>query len=307
MPCYKPILATLRPSAKTGKNTVTFLKNVPSANTARHGTPTPIPCGQCIGCRLERSRQWAIRLMKELKLHDRSSFLTLTYDDLHLHKTPSGRPTLVLEDCQLFLKKLRKHFSPHPLRFFQCGEYGESTLRPHHHMILFGEDFCKDRTPHQNSRSGFPQFTSPTLTRLWGNGLAVISAVSFESAAYVARYCLKKHTGKGSNFHYQGRKPEYVTMSRRPGIASGYFEEFHTDLYPSDSIVPEIGRPESLPPKYFDKLLEKMDPALYEIVKKKRKEGLDFFNDPNSTDTRLATRENVQQQLIKNCLKRGIE
>lgn len=165
MPCYKPLMANVR-RVPGQKSKVTF-SSVPSADVARHGTPTPLPCGQCIGCRLERSRQWAIRLMKELKLHDRSSFLTLTYTDAALPKTRSGVPTLVLEDVQLFLKRLRFHFAPSRLRFFQCGEYGEQTLRPHHHMILFGEDFCKDRERVRDSHSGFPQYESPLLNSLW--------------------------------------------------------------------------------------------------------------------------------------------
>jgi len=296
------------PPGVSGKAVVSFPKTLPRADTARHGTPTPIPCGQCVGCRLERSRQWAVRLMKENKLHDRSSFLTLTYHDDHLPKLSNGRPTLVLEDVQLFLKRLRKHFSPHPLRYFQCGEYGELTQRPHHHMILFGEDFCKTREPIEKSRTGFSQYKSPLLDSLWGKGRATISEVSFESAAYVARYCLKKITGKGSMFHYSGRKPEFVTMSRNPGIASGFFDDFHTDIYPHDEIVPGPGRPASLPPRYFDKLLEKMDPILFERVKSSRLENsLDFYTDPNSTDTRLETRERVKKALIKNCLKREIK
>lgn len=309
MPCYRPLTAMVKRSATGGKAKVTFLRSASGADLVSGkdlGVATPLPCGQCIGCRLERSRQWAIRLMKELKLHDRSSFLTLTYDDSHLPRLPSGLPTLVLEDVQLFLKRLRFEFAPNPLRYFQCGEYGEKTNRPHHHMILFGEDFVKDRVRIEDSRSGYAQFESPNLSRLWGKGRATISEVSFESAAYVARYIIKKQTGKGSKFFYKGRKPEFITMSRRPGIGSGYFEEFKDDIYPSDSVVPEIGRPASLPPRYFDKLLEKIDPALYESVKKKRVEGLDFWTDPNSTDSRLATRERVKMSLIKNCLKRSI-
>lgn len=295
------------PPGVPGKATVTFPKTMPSADTARHGTPTPLPCGQCIGCRLERSRQWAIRLMKEAKLHDRSSFLTLTYADTTIPRLPNGKPTLVLKDIQNFLKRTRKHFAPHRLRFFQCGEYGELTQRPHHHMILFGEDFCKDRELIHNSRSGYAQYESPLLNTLWPHGHSTISEVSFESAAYVARYCLKKITGPGSKLSYAGRKPEFVTMSRNPGIASLYFDEYKNDLYPHDEIIPGPDRPPSLPPRYFDKLLEKVDPLMYERVKKKRTEGLDFYTDPNSTDTRLATRERVKQSLIKNCLKRDIK
>ena len=304
MPCYKPLKATLWKGAKAnGKSSVSF--NPSHFGRANGGVPTPIPCGQCIGCRLERSRQWAIRLVKELRLHDRSSFLTLTYTDEHLPRLPSGKPTLVLEDVQLFLKRLRRHFEPHPLRFFQCGEYGDAGGRPHHHMILFGEDFCLDRKPVSKSASGFPQYESALLTSLWGKGLCTISEVSFESAAYVARYSLKKITGKGSKFFYLGAKPEFVTMSRRPGIGSGYFDEFKGDLYPSDTVIPSIGRPPSLPPKYFDKLLERSDPALHALVKKKRQEGLDFWNDPNSTDTRLEARERVKASLIKSTLRRS--
>lgn len=308
MPCYKPIMALVKRGENGSKGKVTFPKTVPTAAmVARHGAPTPLPCGQCVGCRLERSRQWAVRLVKELKLHDRASFLTLTYHPDNLPRTSGGLPTLDLEHIQLFLKKLRKHFEPNRLRFFQCGEYGEQTERPHYHMILFGEDFCKDREPIENSRTGHPQWISPTLTEIWGHGRATISNVSFESAAYVARYVVKKVTGKGAEFHYKGRKPEFVTMSRRPGIGSGYFEEFVSDIYPSDSVVPDIGRPASLPPRYFDRLLEKADPVLFEKVKKKRTEGLDFWTDQNSTDTRLAAREKCQELIIKNCLKRGIE
>lgn len=200
MPCYKPLKATLWKGAKkNGKSSVSF---DPShfGRLSNGGVPTPIPCGQCIGCRLERSRQWAIRLVKELRLHDRSSFLTLTYDDTHLPRLPSGKPTLVLEDVQLFLKRLRRHFEPHPLRFFQCGEYGDAGGRPHHHMILFGEDFCLDRKPIRSSASGYAQFESATLTSLWGKGFCTISDVTFESSAYVARYSLKKSLAKALDF-----------------------------------------------------------------------------------------------------------
>jgi len=266
----------------------------------------PIPCGQCVGCRLERSRQWAVRLVKESRCHDRSSFLTLTYDDKNLPRLPNGLPTLVLEDIQLFMKRLRKHFSPHPLRFFQCGEYGEKNGRPHHHMILFGQAFDKDRQPIEDSRSGFPQWESPLLTKLWKKGRCTIQEFAFDNAAYTARYALKKITGSAGKLHYKGRKPEFITMSRNPGIASAYFEEFADDIYPADQVIPDIGRPPSLPPKYFDKLLERGDPILFEKIKKKRQEGLDFFSDPESTDTRLETRERVHESKIKNCLKREI-
>jgi len=309
MPCYKPKDSVILPGlSPTGKAIVLFRAGLRPASTLPLGAKlVPIPCGQCIGCRLERSRQWAIRLLKELKLHDTSSFLTLTYDDKHLPLVGSSlRPTLRKEDITLFLKKFRFAIHPKKIRFFQCGEYGEKHGRPHHHMILFGEDFSKDRFRVEDSRSGYPQYESPFLSEKWGNGRATISEVTFESAAYVARYSLKKHLGPGSKLQYAGKIPEYVTMSRNPGIAADYFHQFHTDVYPYDEVVPGPGRPASLPPKYFDKLLEKVDPTLFEKIKLKRSKDLDFYSDPNSTDSRLASRERIKQLTIKNCLKRTI-
>ena len=139
MPCYNPLKVLITPSRNGGKNHITFPKRGYFAYGLPTGaSPAALPCGQCIGCRLERSRQWATRLMKELRLHNHASFITLTYDDNNLPKTADGVPTLCLRDMQLFLKSLRKHFQPVQLRYFQCGEYGEKTQRPHYHMILFG-------------------------------------------------------------------------------------------------------------------------------------------------------------------------
>lgn len=309
MPCFKPKDSVILPGlSSTGKAIVFFRAGLRPLNTFPPGAKlVPIPCGQCTGCRLERSRQWAIRLLKEMKLHDTSSFLTLTYDDKHLPLVGSSlRPTLRKEDVTLFLKRLRFTLSPKKIRFFQCGEYGELYGRPHHHMILFGYDFSSDRRTVENSRSGHPQYESPLLTKTWAQGRATISEVSFESCAYVARYSLKKHLGPGSKLMYSGKIPEYVTMSRNPGIAADYFSQFHTDLYPHDEIIPGPGRPASLPPAYFDKLLEKVDPELFAKIKLNRQKDIDFYSDPNSTDSRLETRERVKNALIKNCLKRTI-
>lgn len=293
-------MAVLGPG-KDGKQSVRLLK---SRFPFPHEAVTPLPCGRCAGCLLDRSRQWAVRLMKEMKIHDRSSFLTLTYDDAHVPLTPCGKQTLVLEDIQLFLKRVRRFCEPRTLRFFQCGEYGSVTARPHHHCILFGEDFSFDRVRIEDTRSGFPQYESAKLTELWGKGRCTVSEVNFDTAAYVARYNLKKFYGKGSKFQYAGRKPEFITMSRRPGIGAGYFEEFKDDIYSHDELIPEIGRPPVVPPRYFDKLLEKQDPELYQVVKKKRLEGLDNKFVETFISTRLDVVARVRAARMKN-IKRG--
>lgn len=301
MACDKPLMAVLGSLNKDGKRSVRLLKNrFPYA----HEEVTPLPCGRCAGCLLDRSRQWAVRLMKEAKLHDRLSFLTLTYDDAHVPKLPDGKQTLVLEHIQLFLKRVRRFCEPRTIRFFQCGEYGSKTLRPHHHCILFGEDFSLDRKRIEDTQSGFPQYESAKLTELWGKGRATLSDVNFDTAAYVARYNLKKFYGSGSKYQYGGRKPEFITMSRRPGIGADYFHEFKNDIYSHDEVVPELGRPPVVPPRYFDRLLEKEDPELFQVVKKKRLESLDHDFVHTFISTRLEVVARVRAARMRG-IKRG--
>jgi len=312
MPCFSPLQAYRTYSDVKGKKIVWGRDNLDGYDSHK---AIDLPCGQCIGCRLERSRQWACRLLAEAQCHEKTSFLTLTYKDMPTNSS------LNLEDFTLFMKRLRRHFEPNKLRFFQCGEYGERTSRPHHHCILYGEDFRDDRIVHEASQSGLPQYTSTSLDDLWGHGICTIGDVTFESAAYVARYALKKISGARKESHYAGRKPEFVTMSRRPGIGALWFEEYKGDVYPGDVFVPGPHRPPSLPPKFFDKLLERSDPALYERVKARRKEEEREIRlkagitnplvptplDSEDTSPRLMVRGQVKQRTINDKLKRGIE
>lgn len=310
MPCYSPLSAYKTHSNVTGKKLVFARDNLDGYETHKS---IDIPCGQCIGCRLERSRQWACRLMAEQQCHEKTSFLTLTYKDLPANQSLNNT------DFTLFMKRLRRHLEPNKIRFFQCGEYGERTQRPHHHCILFGEDFRSDRVLFETSQSGLPQYTSALLNDLWSHGLCTIGDVTFESAAYVARYTLKKISGPSKESHYSGRKPEFATMSRRPGIGSLWFDQFKSDVYPGDLFVPSADRPSTLPPKFFDTLLERSDPALFERVKAQRKTAEKAARqkaktpflapspaDPETASPRLMVREELKQRTIKDKLKRGI-
>lgn len=309
MPCYKLIDCTVLYGAlQPGEKRISFKAPLSAGKGIR------IPCGQCIGCRLERSRQWACRLMAERECHEKTSFLTLTYKEM----PPNSSLNNI--DFTLFMKKLRRHLEPSKVRFFQCGEYGERGARPHHHCILFGEDFSADRRLCETSQSGLPQFESALLDKLWGLGRCTIGDVTFESAAYVARYALKKISGSSAESHYAGRKPEFCTMSRRPGIGALWFEKFASDVYPGDVFVPGANRPPALPPKYFDKLLERADPDLFKRVKFDRQKAErelrkelkidNFFTptplDADSSSPRLMVREEVKQRTIQDKLKRGI-
>jgi len=268
--------------------------------------PVEIPCGQCIGCRLERSRQWAIRCAHEAQLHDENSFITLTYSDGHL---PDHRG-LVLADFQKFLKRLRKSLDQ-KIRFYHCGEYGEIHGRPHYHAILFGCSFPDKKAWKTSNEETL--YRSRSLEKLWPYGYSSIGNVSFRSAAYVARYILKKVTGNDAEAHYQWvdpdtgevhqRAPEYTTMSRRPGIGTGWFKKFADDVYPSDEVIMEGKR--MRPPKFYDGLYEIQSPAEHKKIKRQRKADAAKHSD-DQTPERLQVRCQVQISQIK-LLPRKVE
>lgn len=227
------------------------------------GIPFRIPCGQCIGCRIERARQWTVRCMHEKRMHDASAFLTLTYADANL---PVGG-TLRKRDLQLFMKRLRKE-RPQGLRFFACGEYGEQTRRPHYHLLLFNTSF-----PDMRRWSGYGSqtlFASAELDGLWKNGAALIGEVTDASCAYVARYITKKITGDAAAAYYGKREPEFALMSRRPGIGLPYLLSFGRECYRHDNCV--VDGVEVPLPRYYDTKCPELFPDVeIEEIKKRRK------------------------------------
>lgn len=273
MPCYHPLPAWFARHRNEAGNRVILFKPEPS-----HMGQLQLPCGRCIGCRLERSRQWAVRCMHEAQLHPVNYFATLTYDQDHLPPGGSLRP----RDFVLFMKRLRKA-TPHMIRFFQCGEYGERLERPHHHALLFNCPLPDARPQYLDS----PLMHSRHLEALWGNGHVVLGNVTFNAAAYVARYALKKVTGPPAEAHYRGRLPEYLTMSRRPGIGSTWLQRFKPDVYPHDQVILR-GGVRTRPPRYYDNQLPKR-----ELAALKLKRIVAARDDPESTGRRLIIREAV--------------
>ena len=247
-----------------------------------------LPCGRCIGCRLEYSRRWADRLMLERGYHNRACFITLTYDpkeEARLQKLGVDPDTgelinslsLCKRDFQLFMKRLRKHFDHVQIRFFACGEYGPKTLRPHYHAILFGVDFAEDvYSLKQKGPCGDQYFSSPTLEKLWPYGFVSIGECSYESCAYVARYVTKKYKGEAAEF-YSARNIEepFCLMSRKPGIASQYYEDHAEELLDKNqiSIATDRGAKNIQVPKFYDSRFELDFPEQYVIMKERRKEA----------------------------------
>jgi hypothetical protein len=291
MPCYHPLPGWFsRTVNASGKRSIVF-----NVRDGASDLKTEIPCGRCLGCRLERSRQWALRCMHESKLHEDNAFVTFTYDDDQLALLPGaddGIPSLHPPHFQLFMKRLRKAFGD-GIRFFQCGEYGERTFRPHHHAILFNLRFPDQRVWNRNAQH--LRYTSETLDRLWGHGACQIGTVSFASASYVARYAMKKIYGPEAENWYQGRVPEYLTMSRRPGIGSGFFDQYHAEIYMRDSCLVESR--EVKPPKFYDSKLEKLDEDLFLSIKDARK--LASSSNANNKPARLRVRERNATHRLK--------
>lgn len=227
-----------------------------------------------------------MRCTHEATLHERNCFLTLTYDDDHL---PDGQ-TLVLKDWQLFAKRLRKKIGK--FRFMHCGEYGEEKNRPHYHALLFGQDFSEDRVFWKTTKNGHRTYISETLTNTWGKGHCLIGDLSFESAAYVARYNMKKINGASAGPHYNGRKPEYMTMSRRPGLGQGWIEKWKHDVFPSDEVI--VNGRRTRPPKYYDAYIEKENQREMKKIKGRRK-SLASHHEQDNTPERLATKQIVEK------------
>lgn len=301
MVCYHPITAyQLHRSKPNGKKDIVF--SVPSGS--RYGYDViNLPCGQCIGCRLERSRQWAVRCMHEASLHSCNCFLTLTYDDANIPwSCVTGEQTLYKRHLQLFMKRLRKHLDPLKVRFFACGEYGDHTYRPHYHLILFGYDFRADRRLYKVSRAGFAYYVSDELNKLWEHGYCLVADVTFDACAYVARYVTKKLNGEAGKLKYEGIQPEFTTMSRRPGIGAEWFEKYSGDVYPYDRVIMvDDTRVRKLrPPKYYDKLYDAINHDEMELIKEKRVANAKLHEDEIYTVGRLEAKERFKLAQIKN-------
>lgn len=282
-------------------------------DATRDGRAFEVPCGRCIGCKLDRARAWSVRITHEAQLYDRNWFATFTYADDRL---PESR-SLEYRDFQLFMKRLRKKVQGdrpgpegnYPLRFFCSGEYGGRTGRPHYHAILFNTRFG-DEVRMSNGRS-----SSRVVEELWSHGSVVLDDVNQATAAYVAGYCLKKVYGARARDHYEdvvnlctgeltSRRPEFVTMSRRPGIGAWWYQRFAGDLFPEDHAVVD-GKRHKVPLYYWKKFREEGEGDVVERIEEKRfaraQEQL-----VNSTPERRAVREEVAERRQEMFSERGL-
>lgn len=308
MPCNSP----LRAYQPLGGGPVSFVER-------RDCRTLDLPCGRCRGCRLDRSRSWAVRCVHESQMHEFNSFITLTYADEHL---PPSR-SLRYPDFQDFMKRLRQWVYRQEVklnvpadertkvRYFVAGEYGDRDGRPHYHAILFGVGFL-DRVFFKKSGSGHRVYRSPALEALWPFGYSSIGDVTFESAAYVARYVMKKELGEEAGprrcivdvttGEMVERDHEFCHMSLKPGIAASWLEKFGSDVYPAGMVTMNGG--EIKPPRFYEKWFKSADPVSFEDLAYER-EILSRARSADNTTERLKVKEAVLQARVA-FLKRSL-
>lgn len=232
--------------------------------------------------------------MHEAACWDVNCFLTLTYRDECLPLYSS----LDYRHFQLFMKRLRRRFSSACIRFYMCGEYGSDFSRPHFHVCLFNFNF-PDRKYWCVSPSGQRLYRSKVLEELWPVGNSTIGAVTFQSAAYVARYCVAKMTGRAAESWYEHvtedgeivrRTPEFNHMSLKPGIGSMWLERFARDVYPRGKVV--VNGREAKPPRFYDRWYKRFDPDGAEALEYIRFVESRLHLD-DQTEARLKVREQV--------------
>lgn len=294
MPCFFPMQATFS-LRDDGKKSLVFSNT--NARLFKEGVKPSgdnnltLPCGKCMGCRIERSRQWAIRCMHEAKCHEQNCFVTLTYAPEFL---PEGG-NLVRKHLQDFIKRLRNTFVGKSIRYYYCGEYGDKLDRPHYHLCLFGHDFSDKKQ--LSKRNGNWIYTSEILSKLWPFGHASVGAFTYETAAYVARYVTKKICGDQSKEHYGNKTPEFGGMSLKPGIGAKWFEKYgETDVMPHDNII--VKAKEAKVPRYYDILMERKDPERFVKIKEARKEFGKLVEFDNTAD-RLAVKYKIFKSKIR--------
>lgn len=257
-----------------------------------------LPCGKCIGCRMARARAWAARCWHEAQFHEKNTFLTLTYAPDFLPKNKKGKCIVSVAHYQAFMKRFRTYLDRHhdgtKIRFFHCGEFGSKRGRSHYHALIFGFDF-PDKKFYKFNKLGQPLYRSDTLDRLWGKGICVIGDLTYQSAGYVARYCLKKEYGNKSD-RGSGRS-EYITMSNRPGIGYEWYRKYRSQLL-SVGFVSIPGKDGNwikveIPKYYMNKLkndlnfMDEYDSFIY------RKQCRAASNSDEYSDERLRVKESI--------------
>jgi len=290
MQCYTPLDAV-----KTVSGGVSF-------DVRQDGVSIKLPCGQCIGCRLRRSYEWAVRAQHEASMHPLNCVITLTYATEHL----PYRSSLDYSHFQKFMKRFRKKLGPQvPVQYMCAGEYGELDWRPHFHACIFGVDFL-DKTQWKRTKAGSLIYRSTLLEKLWPMGHSSVGELNFQSAAYVARYNMKKQTGFRAKAHYMRvdqetgecywLTPEFFHPSLKRPIGKSWLQKYHSEVYPHDRVISQ-GK-EVRVPRSYDRWYKEINPDMLREVSLDREETA-FKYVSDNTAARLDDKRKVAASRLK--------
>lgn len=242
-----------------------------------HYKATVIPCGKCIGCRLEYSKEWANRTYLESTLYKEKEitiskdkegkdikvkcncnwFITLTYAEEHLtineeYTDKNGitwtieendKATLVPEDLHRFINTFRqimlREYGVSGIRFLACGEYGEQNLRPHYHIIFLNCPLPAKTFYNVRIKNGNMYYQNTIIERAWTKGISNICEATWNTMSYTARYITKKINGEleADVYWSNGIEKEFFRVSRDPGIGKPYYEIYKDKIYDYDRIM----------------------------------------------------------------------
>lgn len=317
MPCTNPLTAWKYGTHPSGKQKLVFRDPEDEAAEIQL-----VPCGKCEDCRIAYSRDWATRCTHEMQIRGVGCFLTLTISpEFMVTKsfTYKGREyapfSVYKRSLQLFLKRLRKQIALRDgrkkhyqsFRYLGCGEYGDKYMRPHYHLLIMGYDF-PDKKYWKMADSGAMLYRSATLEKVWPFGHCSVGEGNWQSAAYIARYSLKKRKGPGSyervcreTGEWTEVEPEFVIMSK--GIGKEWYGKYKCDT-DKDYLIVDRDKTTRVP-RYYDKLRERDDPASLETIKKEREQNAIKYQETDTYERKLA-RNVVKKAQVKQ-LKRGYE
>lgn len=286
------------------------------------GLNITVPCGKCIGCRLDYSRMWATRSANEAFMHNHyndCAFLTLTFNNEMLNRRENPH-SLNKTAFRTWLKRLRKAVKANydkEFRFMACGEYGAKHKRPHYHIIIYGFNFPDSKPFKINKVHGKDVIykRSKFLESVWrpahcsdSFGFSVIGDVNFESSAYVARYVTKKLFGSVADRIYKDIEPEFLLTSRMPGLGYDFMVKYQNDIFNHGYIM--LPNKHKAPiPRYYVNKLQEVNPELYNryrIVSFDNMYNNLFIENLDSTTERLMCREELKKQQL-NILYRQYE
>lgn len=309
------------------------------ANKSGYNQEYELPCGQCIECRIARSVEKAVRIMHEVKIEEeltsrKSTFVTLTYDKYsvpYVYESVDGtdvyrtdRMTLVKDDVQKFLARLREHKrrrKEDKIRYFVAGEYGDKDFRPHYHAVLIGCEF-KDEYLFSKSSKGYDMSRSDDLELLWTKGYCTIEEITMDSLIYICKDIVKRVTESDNDAHrkwlrdnnvksvdeyYNGRQKEFHLQSGKPGLGARWIDKYQSDVFPFCELPKINGVNHPVPRYYIDRIVKKemelsgkkLEPSKTKVMIGRRSALRKRKRDENYED-RLIDRNEIKKQRRKN-------